>query len=244
MKINTIIAVIFCQVFTYAQVGINTTDPQATLDINGNLIVRTVPTTPASGTYDFLVVNSGSNEVQRLNGNLGTSGNASFSSTFAKASRSSTTALLGANIYSGYNRINFLPASLTINPGNHFNATDDTYVVPSTGIYKVEFEFRYGNGVELQLLSFNGNPRMAILKQEASGYSIVDDRAFSAANVGLEAGPINLGALSLVLSQGQINSMYPFTAGDVLSFEVFLGGVALSVLGNARATVSIRKISD
>lgn len=224
--------------FSYAQVGINTTTPEATLDINGNLIIREVADASAPNTtYEFLVKNQTTNVVEKVTGNLGT---VSSNSSIAQLSKASTTGILAAEIYSGYNRISFEAADVKIDRGANVNVTNHTYTIPSSGVYAINFDYRYGNGVELQLFSLNGNPRVAILKQNGPSYSVVDSRIFSGVNASL----LGIGAVSVVISQANINSVYEFTAGDVLSFEVFLGGIALNVLGKAATSVSIYKISD
>lgn len=53
-----------------AQVGINTDDPQSTLDVNGDVIIRTVEVAAPNSNYDFLVHNNSTNEVQKVNGNF------------------------------------------------------------------------------------------------------------------------------------------------------------------------------
>jgi hypothetical protein len=154
--------------------------------------------------------------------------------------KSSTTGLLDASLYSGYNKINFDAADVKIDNGSLVDVVDDTYTVPTSGVYAVEFQYQYGNGVELQLLSFSGNPNIAILQHNGPSYTVIDSRIFSGANVNL----LGIGALSVVISQASINSIYQFNAGDVLPFEVFMGGIALNVLGKATTSVSIYKISD
>lgn len=110
------------------------------------------------------------------------------------------------------------------------------YVVPSSGIYAVNYEFRYGDGVILQVLNIGGTPSIGILRQTGAGYTVLDQKTFSGANIPLVA--------SILISQSSINSVYRLTAGDRLSFEVLEGGLALSLLSDSRATVSIYKISD
>lgn len=65
-----------------AQVGINTDDPQSTLDVNGGVIIRTVKVAAPNSNYDFLVHNNSTNEVQKVNGNFSMTG---VNTTLAKA---------------------------------------------------------------------------------------------------------------------------------------------------------------
>lgn len=220
-----------------AQVGINTTTPQTTLDVNGNVIVRTVQYSPPAASYEYLVRNSVTNVVEKVSGNLGS---VSVNPTIAKIATSSTTGLLQAGFYPGYSRINFETADVAIDKGSNVNVVDDTYTVPSTGVYAINYSYSYGNGVQLQLLSLAGNPNLAILRQTGAIPQVVDAKNFSGANVSL----MGIGALSVVISQASINSVYQLAAGDILSFEVFEGGIDVGVLGVANASISIYKISD
>jgi hypothetical protein len=151
--------------------------------------------------------------------------------------------VLGASIYSGYNRIGFTGTDVKIDPGSNFDSATSTYKVPSDGVYAINFEYRYGDGVQLQLLSLGGTPRAAILKQLGASYTVLDERDFSGANISLGL-VLGIVPLSVIISQTQVNSIYKLTKDDVLSFEVYLGGIALSVLGNSFSSVSIYKISD
>lgn len=125
---------------------------------------------------------------------------------------------------------------MPINPGGHFDAGTDFYTVPSTGIYSINFEFRYGDGVMLSVLNFGGTPRIGILKHLGASYSVLDERKFSGANIPL--------LLSLIVSNTSINSIYQLNAGDQLSFELNSGGLTLGLLASSYASVIVRKISD
>lgn len=236
MKTYIILMVLFSSFFINAQVGINTTDPQATLDINGNLVIRTAPITTAMANYDFLVINSVSNEVQRLNGNLGTSVSNPFSATMVKAVEENGISLLDGTLFAGWQKINFGPGHIPINPGSNFDSITDHYTVPSDGIYEVNYEVRYGTGVMLSALNFGGTPSIGILKHTGSGYTVLDERKFSGATVPL--------LVSILVSSTQIDNMYQLASGDKLSFEMNAGGLTLGLLSSSYASVVIRKISD
>lgn len=241
MKKNYVVLAIFATLFYSAQtsrvgkVGVNTTTPEATLDINGNLMVRTVPVSPAATTYDILVVNPTTSEVQKINGNLtGTGSN--VNSTIAKAVEKDGVSLLSGSAFAGWQKIDFGAGHVPINPGGHFDATTDFYTVPSTGIYEIFYEFRYGEGVLLSALNFNGTPSIGILNHGTTGYTVLDERKFSGASVPL--------VLSAQISSTAINSVYKLTAGDKLSFELNAGGLNLNLLSSSFASVVVKKISD
>ncbi|AYO57622.1 hypothetical protein CO230_05495 [Chryseobacterium sp. 6424] len=214
-----------------AQVGINTETPGATLDVNGNLIIRQVDPATAASNYNFLVVNSTTAEVEQISGS---NTPPAVNTTIARLDEENNLSLLNVSGFNGWRRIDF--ATADINVSNNFDLTDDVYVVPSSGIYAVNYEFRYGDGVILQVLNIGGAPSIGILRQTGAGYTVLDQKTFSGANIPLVA--------SILISQSTINSVYRLTAGDRLSFEVLEGGLALSLLSDSRATVSIYKISD
>ena len=216
------------------QVGINTTDPQATLDVNGNVIIRTVDVASSSSNYDFLVHNNSTNEVQKINGNLTSS---SPQNTIAKGVTENGVSLFSGTLFAGWQKIDFAPGNVPINQGAHFNASTDFYTVPSNGIYEINYQFRYGSGVQASLLNFSGVPSIGILRHPTSGpYTVLDSRKFSGVSVPL--------LLSIIVSDTGINSVYQLNAGDRLSFEVNAGGLALGLLGSSHAEFVIKKISD
>ena len=221
-------------VLFYAQVGINTTDPQSTLDVNGNVIIRTVDPATASSTYDFLVRDNTTNEVQKVNGNLTA---IAPEKTISKGVERNGVTLLSGSLFAGWQKINFSPANIPINQGANFNASTDFYTIPSNGIYEIHYQFRYGSGVQASLFNFSGVPSIGILRHPTSGpYTVLDSRKFSGVSVPL--------LLSIIVSDTAINSVYQLSAGDRLSFEVNAGGLALDLLGSSHAEFVIKKISD
>ena len=228
-------------------VGINTTSPSATLDVNGNVKIRTVAAADAANTYDYLVVDPATDEVQKVNGNFGRN------LSIAKAVNTDGFALLGTALFGGYTQINFEPTGVNINPGSYFDASTDFYTVPSSGIYEINYYVRYGTGIQASILG--GSVKIGILKTDLSAVSsTLDERAFAGANITVPIGgslPLvgNIGSAlsglaSITITSAEINSIYQLTAGDKISFAIDKGGVALSLLGSSRADFVIKKISN
>ena len=165
----TILSVSYLQ----AQVGINTTNPQSTLDVNGNVIIRTVDSAATSSTYDFLVHNTVTKEIQKVNGNFNSTAPIK---TISKGTEKNGITLLSGSLFAGWQKINFASDNIPINEGNHFDSEDDFYIVPSNGIYQIDYSFRYGSGVIASLL---GNTKIGILKHVGSSYTVLDERKFS-----------------------------------------------------------------
>ena len=216
-----------------AQVGINTDDPKATLDVNGNVVIRTVKPAAAGATYDFLVHNNTTNEVQKFNGNFSSTG---VNSTIAKAVDKDNITLLDGTLFAGWQKIKFSPGDLEINGGGHFSAANDYYTVPVDGIYRINYEFRYGNGLQISALNFNGEPAIGVLKHSGATYTVLDSRKFSRAGLPVVG--------SVILSSTTIDNVYQLTAGEKLSFEVRTGGLNLGMLTSSYASAVIYKISD
>ncbi|KUJ50386.1 hypothetical protein [Chryseobacterium sp. JAH] len=126
--------------------------------------------------------------------------------------------------------------------------TDSYYTIPSTGIYQVNYSYRTGQGIRLELLGAN-RPGLIITKTATgalpSTATQIDYRYFGGLNLlALPTLPI-IGGLSLAniaLTQGQISHIYQFTAGDRVRFGVISGGLAAGVLSDSSAEISIYKV--
>ena len=210
-------------------VGINTTTPEASLDVNGNVMIETVPTATDAPTYDYMVQNPTTKEVQKINGSYA----AATNTTVAKATASAGISLLGASLFADWQRINFDPANVSINTGT-FNTTTDEYTVPSDGIYEITYYVRYGTGVQASLLG--GDVKIGVLRQTpALVNTVLDERLFAGVNLVLG---------NVTISSSEINSVYALNAGDKISFAIDQGGISLGLLGSSFASFVVKKISN
>ncbi len=224
-------------------VGINTTTPQATLDVNGNLKIRQVPTAASTTGYQILAVNQntgGDFEVSQLNpqliADLATSGGTTgVAASLYAARKTSGLTLVALGIFpSGFQSVNFVNAERTVGSTAVFTDSDNTYNVPSTGVYAIGFSFRYGTGIQAALLA--NAPGAGIVRTRNGVSTLIDSRSFSGANLGL---------LSLTISESSLNSLYPLQAGDKISFG--LTGSSLldgTILGSSTSSFYIYKVSN
>ncbi len=224
-------------------VGINTTTPQATLDINGNLKIRQAPTAASTTGYQVLALNQntgGDFEVTRINPQLiadlatvgGTTGVAA--SVYA-ARKTAGVTLVSATVFpTGFQSVNFVNAERTVGSTAVFSDTDHTYTVPSTGVYAIGFSFRYGTGLQATLLA--NSPGVGIVRTRNTTSTVIDSRPFSGAN---------LVVLNLTISEGSVNSLYPLQAGDKISFGL-TGSTLLdaTILGTSTSSFYIYKVSN
>ncbi|AZA83001.1 hypothetical protein C1637_17315 [Chryseobacterium lactis] len=218
----------------FSQVGINTATPTATLDINGTLVVRDTPMATALPGYQLLASNIGSAEVFAMDPQLVIGASNTNTSVYV-AKKTAGISLLSLGLFpSGFRAVNFLAAERTLGSAALFNDTDNTYTIPSTGLYAVGFSFRYGTGLQASILA--NNPGIGIVRTRAGVATTIDSRAFSGANLIL---------LSLTISESSLSSVYSFQAGDKVSFGL-VGSTALDVglLGSSVASFSIYKVSN
>lgn len=160
---------------------------------------------------------------------------ASTNPTVYAARKTAGISLLSLGLFpSGFRAVNFLNAERTVGSAALFSDTDNTYTIPSTGVYQIGFTFRYGTGLQAALLS--NSPGVGIVRSRAGVATVIDSRTFSGANLIL---------LSLTVSEASLNSIYSLQAGDKISLGL-VGSSLLDVglLGSSRANFFIYKISD
>ncbi|MDR3024780.1 hypothetical protein [Chryseobacterium sp.] len=218
----------------FSQVGINTATPSATLDVNGTLKVRDTPAATSLPGYQVLAINQGSTQVYTVDPALLIAASGINTTVYA-AKKTAGISLLNLGLFpSGFRAVNFLAAERTLGSASLFSDTDNTYTIPSTGVYAIGFTFRYGTGLQASILA--NNPGVGIVRTRAGVATTIDSRPFSGANLIL---------LSLTISESSINSVYSFQAGDKISFGL-VGSTALDVglLGSSVASFSIYKVSN
>ncbi|MDQ0065391.1 hypothetical protein [Chryseobacterium lathyri] len=218
----------------FSQVGINTATPSAALDVNGTMKVRDVPATPALPGYEILVLNTGSTQVSKANPQL--LYDSTVNSSVYAAKKTTGIDLVSLGLFpSGFRAVNFLASERTVGSAALFSDTDNTFTIPSNGIYQVGFSFRYGSGLQAAILT--NTPGIGIFRNRAGVGTLIDSRVFSGITVPL--------LLSLTISESTLNSLYSFQAGDKISFG--LTGSSLleaGILGTSIGSFYIYKVSN
>lgn len=129
---------------------------------------------------------------------------------------------------------------------------DSYYTVPSTGLYHIDYSYRTGQGLRLEVLGAT-RPGLVITKSVANGLpstaTVIDYRYFGGISLGSISIPLqpvlpnlNIALANLALTQGQISHIYQFNAGERIRFGVLQGGLGLDVLTDASAELAIYKI--
>lgn len=216
-----------------SQVGINTTTPTATLDVNGTLKVRDTPAATALPGYQVLAINQGNAEVYKMDPSLLMTGSTSNTTVYA-AKKSTTLSVLSVGIFpGGFKALNFKATDRTIGNASLFDDNDGSYIIPSTGVYAVGFAFKYATGLVASVLSEGG---IGIARTRGGTSAIIDSSMFSGLNV-LVTG--------LSIADTRINSLYSFQAGDKINFGTIETGLLnLGALSTSNASIYIYKVSD
>lgn len=225
----------------FAQVGIGTDNPLATLDVNGTLKVRDVPfRTSVSDDEGILMVDKSNpgdfifTQITKedLAASLGTS---SFSGTAYGAEKTGGWSLLSLGIAgTNWYKINLTGASDTY-VGDEAHFVNGVYTAPSAGIYSVTYEFQLQGGVDLTLLS---NKQLGLIR---NGNEIVSQKMFDAVRV-FVLNLINLA--SVPLTSTTLSSLVELDEGETLTFAVETGGINLTLLTSNKVSLAIHKVSN
>ncbi|WES98011.1 hypothetical protein P2W68_24875 [Chryseobacterium arthrosphaerae] len=216
-----------------SQVGINTTTPTATLDVNGTLKVRDTPAATALTGYQVLAINQGSAEVYKMDPLLLMAGSTANTTVYA-AKKSTTLSVLSVGAFpGGFKALNFKAADRTIGNGALFDDADGSYVIPSTGVYAVGFAFKYSTGLVASVLSEGG---IGIARTRNGTSAIIDSSMFSG---------LNILVTGLSIADTSIHSLYSFQAGDKINFGTIENGLlTLGALSTSNASIYIYKVSN
>lgn len=212
----------------FSQVGINTSTPTATLDVNGTLKVRDTPVAASVSGYQILAQDNTTTEVFKMDPQLLIAAS-SVNTTVYAAKKTSDLALLTITGPGGFKALNFVAADRTIGNGSYFTDSDGSYTIQSTGVYAIGFAFKYSTGVVASLLSNGG---IGIARTRSGVTTLIDSRMFS-------------GILTLSVTDTSISSIYSFQAGDKINFgTIETGGLTLGLISSSIASFYIYKVSN
>ncbi|MGU3376828.1 hypothetical protein [Chryseobacterium sp. M5A1_1a] len=235
MKTKIYSLILACAAFPlFSQVGINTASPTATLDVNGNLRVRVTPAASTVTGYQILAQDNATTEVFAMDPQMIIAASRVDTSIYS-AKKTASLSLLSLGLFpTGFRSVNFLQAERTIGSGALFSDSDNTYVIPSTGVYAISFSFRLGTGLQASLLA--NNPGVGILRTRSGVATVIDSRPFSGASLIL---------LDLTISDTTLNGIYSLQAGDKLTFGLTgSSAITAGLLTSSISSFYIYKISN
>ena len=231
-------AMLFASTFINAQsgnVGINTTTPQATLDVNGNLKVRTVQTITSATTDHTVLLRDksvlGDFVLKEITvGNLLNSGGSGAAYSARKTGGWSLLTLsLGSSTYP----INLSGGDTRV--GNSALFTNGVYTAPVSGIYDVNFGIQL-SGVDLTVLS---GKSLVDLKNAA----VWETKPFNGVRVQIGLFP----AVTIPITSTDLHTLVQLNTGDTLTFGINTGGILpvnLGVLPISSTSLKVFKVSD
>lgn len=231
---NYLLIILVSGIYTSnAQVGIGTDNPQATLDVNGNLKVRGITEVPAITSSHSIVLRdtsvSGDNEfVEISSDNFFASGSSAYS-----AQKEGNWSLLDLGISgTNWNKINITGTDTKIGDPGLF--TDGVFTAPQSGIYMVNYEFQMQAGVNIELL---GNKKLGLIK---NGNTVWDEKLFDAVRVSL----LGITVAAIPVTSSSMSTLVQLNAGETLTFAVETGGIDLGLLTDNKVSLYIYKISN
>jgi hypothetical protein len=197
----------------FSQVGIGTTNPTASLDINGNLRIRSIQEeTNPKIAIDSVLVMSRDGTVNRIaskviyESNIKTAIRGSFSGS------GDITLTLGSNVATiPFNTLDF-------DTNSEFNTTTHTFTAKQDGIYQV-----YAQINSSAALGLATNYGIQILK----GSTVIAQQNF--ANV-------HIGVLSLSIDVTppvrSVQTLVQLSEGETISFQLFTNLLSVDLLGS------------
>lgn len=125
-----------CSCLFQSQVGINTSDPTASLDVNGNTRLRMADTLPVSESVNKILVFDSENVVHTTD--LGRIFSRSPNGeSIVKGVGGAGFSVLSLNVLSGWQKVIF--PNIEIDEGLNYNTSAQEFTAPETGIYNVYF---------------------------------------------------------------------------------------------------------
>lgn len=193
----------------FSQVGIETTDPTASLDINGNLRVRSsTATSNETAAKDSILVTNNLGNVMRISSQKVIQ---SYFKTCIKGSFTSSSDV-SLTLSSGAKKIPF--DYIEFDSNNEFNTSNSTFTATQGGIYSIDIHIKSTSAIGVAL-DFG----VAIVK---NGTVITRD---SFANIGI----LSINATPPVRSSRTLISLAP---GDAITFNVISTLGSLNILGS------------
>lgn len=199
-----------CPFVVLAQVGINTTTPSNTLDINGTLRIRQTPPNENSSKDSLLVVNT-QGVVARVSAQQVVN---NYLKTFVKGSFL-TTSDKTLTFSSGTQRVPFDYTEFDLNA--EFNTATNTFTAKQNGIYAINVQIRANNSISVAT-----NFGVAILKNNA----VIARSSFS--NIGITVVIVQVNVTPPLRAT---QTLVQLNTGDTIKFHLYSDLINVGLLG-------------
>jgi len=228
MKKKKIISVCFLFFFLagikcFSQVGINTSDPQAMLDVNGNIRVRSTEKCLGESCTDFVLVRNNDGYVKTISKDQLLS--SSLKSYVAGTGMSSviSVSISGA---SGWGKILF--DKKVIDENNDFDITNNTFTAPTDGIYQLYAQYKVSSSVSAGEL----------------GIGIFVKKGMAEPELVAEESYVNISVLGIPVSPAtrKTQTMVELKAGDEVYFGAKASIPSLDLLSGTSSLFTINQV--
>ena len=200
--------------FTQSQVGIGTTNPTRTLDVNGDLRIRsTLLTTNETAAKDsILVVDNNGNSKRVTSKNVVNS----YIKSFVKGYFSSSSTI-NYSLTAGRVKLTFNASDFDMN--SEFNTTTNTFTAKQAGIYSVSVQIKANS----TFVGATNNFGVAISKNG----TIINRSNYA-----------NISVLSINVTPPtrQVDALIQLNINDTITFEVISDLATVGILGNSEDT--------
>lgn len=206
-----------------AQVGINTETPQASLDINGDLLIRTVPVDNTSASV--LVLDA--NNVVHQNTTL----LSAVPESFVGATGATAVSLLDITLLSGWYKIQF--PTEEFDDHSDYNPTTSEFTAPMAGVYNIYAQF-----ATTSLLS-GGEIGIGIFKKPfgTSTFSKIAEETYTSVNVSVLTIDLDVSPPSR-----KTQRLVKLAQGDVIIFGAKVPLVSATLIGGSKSFFSINQV--
>ena len=195
----------------FSQVGVGTTEPTASLDINGNLRIRNIQEeTEEKIAADSILVISRDGTVNRISSKKVYESNIKSAVSGNFTGTGNITLTLGSNVA----KIPFNAVAFDLN--NEFNTTTNTFTAKQDGIYQVYAQINSSGG-----LAVSTNYGIRILK----GTEVIAQENFANINISVLVLDINI-----TPPVRNIQTLIQLSAGETISFQLFTNLLSVNLL--------------
>ncbi|NML71566.1 hypothetical protein HHL23_17415 [Chryseobacterium sp. RP-3-3] len=141
-KIISVLLFFLVGIKCFSQVGINTANPEAALDINGDLRIRTTEKCLGESCTDFILVRNNAGYVQTVSKEQLSASNAK---SYVAGTGISGVILVSISGVTNWGKILF--DKKVIDENNDFDITNNTFTAPTDGIYQLYVQYKISSAV-------------------------------------------------------------------------------------------------
>lgn len=206
-----------------AQVGINTENPQAVLDVNGNLMIQSVP---VDNTSTSILVLGTNNEVHRNTSLL-----AASPQTFVEGTGGTAVSLLDISLLTGWYKIQF--PTKDFDEHADYNASTSEFTAPMAGVYNIYVQMATTSvvsagevGVGIFLKPFGG-----------TGFTKIAEETYASINVSILTIDLDVSPPSR-----KTQRLVKLAKGDVIIFGAKVPLLSVTLIGGSKSFFAINQV--